>query len=103
MITLKRPHFDSPEQWHEHAKQCFAEGRSPWSPETREELLLAAREYPERVEWRPADEWLDLMGLPRTLWRPASPLPREFYERFFEGVNHGDPEVRDAMKKLVGA
>lgn len=100
--SQSRPHFQHPEDWLEHYKQCRESGYIAWHPATRDELLLAESVglLESHSEWLPCSQGLRLLGLPDWFGRSQSPFSPEWTERFLQTFVD-DQDLRSAFRQLL--
>ena len=80
-----------------------AEGRRPWEPATREELILADDEglLLLNPQWLPGRQGLRLLGLPYSFGQKPRPWAEKTQERFLSTLTE-DPEFLAAVRMLIG-
>jgi hypothetical protein len=100
---FERPHFPTAGLWLEDYRAAKAEGRRPWEPTTREELILADDEKLLLLnpQWLPGRQGLRLLGLPDAFGRQPRPWTERSQERFLATL-HQDPEFLAAVRVLIG-
>ena len=100
---FERPHFPTAGLWLEDFRAAKAEGRRPWEPATREELILADDEglLLLNPQWLPGRQGLRLLGLPYSFGQKPRPWAEKAQERFLSTLTE-DPEFLAAVRMLIG-
>ena len=98
---LGRPDFATPSEYLEDCEIAVQEGRPPWRPVERRELIALAHNRPDLfARFRPTSRDLRGMGLPDVLGREAEPMSSFQIESFLKRLMI-DSDVSAALRFVL--
>lgn len=101
MICVKRPCFNSAEEYIEHVGDVLAAGKTPFPPATRKELEALVDHFPDYAKLcLPTPDNLALVRLPAHFGRDVEPFSELWREQLLVTLE-ADDELRRGVAYLV--
>ncbi len=101
-MIMQRPSFRNTDDYLRHVQNCLDQGRTPWAPATRGELIAVVDAHPEiGRRFLPGADDLRALNLPGNFGREPKPFPEEWQEQFLATLSV-DADFAKAVAVLIG-